>query len=325
MGEQKPLVSVIMPCYNAELYVGEAIRSFTGNSISQKCELIIVNDGSTDRTKEIIGDLTAEYPGHRILCIDIPNSGVSAARNRGIQEAKGKYVCFLDADDMYAEFFLESLVTGIRKIQADLCLCYWTTSPDQLTPDRTGAREIDRRRAMDILLYREKPVAVWSMMYRRKILMDENIRFPEKIKYGEDIEFMWKYILSCGKCAIVKANYYYYRPAPGSAMHKVTWQKTEILDAVDHIIEKMKTADPDYLAKFESYMIPRKIIALQKDFALSGSREYFDRLKSRSDHKKTFSVAAKGKPSVRLAALAYTVSPRLFYRIFHGAAGFHKE
>ena len=84
MGEQKPLVSVIMPCYNAELYVGEAIRSFTGNSISQKCELIIVNDGSTDRTKEIIGDLIAEYPGHRILCIDIPNSGVSAARNRGI-------------------------------------------------------------------------------------------------------------------------------------------------------------------------------------------------------------------------------------------------
>lgn len=325
MGEQKPLVSVIIPCYNAELYIEQAIRSFAENTISRMCELIVVNDGSKDRTKEIVETLIGEYPEHRIVCVEIPNSGVSAARNRGISEARGKYVTFLDADDMYAGHYLEALVSGIRKTKADICLCCWTSSQDDLTREKVAATEIPKRKAMDILLYREKPVAVWSMLYRRKIILDSGARFPVGIKYGEDIEFIWKYILACEKCAFVKAKYYFYRPAPNSAMHRVTWEKTEILDAVDHIIEKMKESDPEYVDRFESYMVSRKIIALQKDFAISGSREYFRRLESRSDRKKTLSVAGKGKLPVRLAGLTYSVSPRLFYLFFNGLSGLRKK
>lgn len=325
MGEQKPLVSVIMPCYNGELYIEQAIRSFAENTISARCELIIINDGSKDRSREIIETLTGEYPEQRIICVDIPNSGVSAARNRGIQEARGKYVAFIDADDMYAPNYLEALVSGIRKTESDICLCYWTSSRDELAGEKAGAEVIAKRRAMDILLYREKPVAVWSMLYRRKIILESGARFPVGIKYGEDIEFIWKYILACEKCSIVKAKYYYYRPAPGSAMHKVTWDKTEILDAIEHIIGEMKLSDPEYVDRFESYMVSRKIIALQKDFAISGSREYFRRLESRSDRKKTLSVAGKGKVPVRLAALTYSVSPRLFYFFFNGLSGLRKK
>ena len=101
MGLKKPVISVIMPCYNAEKYLGDAVRSFIDNTISRDCELIIVNDGSTDRSGEIIKDLINTYKDYQIRCIDIPNSGVSAARNTGIREVRGEYMAFMDEDDLY--------------------------------------------------------------------------------------------------------------------------------------------------------------------------------------------------------------------------------
>lgn len=325
MRNHKPMISVIMPCYNAEQYIADAVRSFAENTISRKCELIIVNDGSQDRSMEEVKAVAEEYPEHRIICIDIPNSGVSEARNRGIEEARGKYVSFLDADDMYGMYFLEALYSGIRNDRADICFCYWTSDPEKVTKKKVKAAPIDRKKAMDLFLYRKKPIAVWSILYKRSILIGHQIRFPEKIKYGEDIEFIWKNLLACRSCSIVKGVYYYYRTTPESATHKVTWDKTEILDVVENIIEQMKVSDPDYLPEFESYMVSRKVIALQKEFALCGSEDYFRQMQERSDRKKVLAVASKGKPSVRLAALTYYLSPRLFYHFLSRASGTHRD
>ena len=168
-------------------------------------------------------------------------------------------------------------------------------------------------------------MAVWSTLYRRSIIAAENLRFSETIKYGEDIEFLWKYLSCCKTFALVNANYYFYRLVPGSAMNRVTWDKTQMLDAVMNIIGKMETTSPEYVESFASYMLPRKLISLQKDFASHGEIEYFSRIESQYDKKMMLHVAGRGKPEVRLAALTYAVSPRSFYLFFHQISGIQKK
>ena len=98
-----PLVSIIMPVYNAEPYVAEAIESVIGQS-HKHWEMIIVNDGSTDHSAEII----ARYTDPRIHFLSQPNQGVSSARNAGLKHSSGEYICFLDADDAWPQNSLSS-------------------------------------------------------------------------------------------------------------------------------------------------------------------------------------------------------------------------
>ena len=95
MNERQPLVSIITPAYNAEKYIKETIESVLGQTY-KNWELIIVNDGSTDSTEEII----KSFDDSRVVLLSQKNSGVSSARNLGMQSSKGKYITFLDADDV---------------------------------------------------------------------------------------------------------------------------------------------------------------------------------------------------------------------------------
>lgn len=104
------MFSVIMPAYNAENYIAAAINSV----LQQRCrdfELIVVNDGSVDRTQEVV----AAFDDSRIMYVSQENAGVSAARNQGIVASKGEYVCFLDADDTWRENHLEELSALVRE------------------------------------------------------------------------------------------------------------------------------------------------------------------------------------------------------------------
>lgn len=316
MRAEKPVVSVIMPCYNAGKYIEASVRSFLENTWSRKCELIIVNDGSTDSSPDLIRSMMKESPEGLIRLVDIPNSGVSSARNRGLEEAAGEYVAFLDADDSYGTLFLEVLLTGIRECGADVNYCFWTPSPVGLCHEKIRSRAISRQEALDMFLYRKKRMGVWSMLFRREIIEAGGIAFSRDIRYGEDIEFLWRYILRCGAFAVTEAPYYYYRQSPDSAMSRTTWNKTDILEAMRRVGEAAAELDPEFRSRFEAYMIPRKVLALQKDFAQAGAKEYFTRLARSSDRGAMKEVIARGKAAERSAAFLYLVSPGLFYRVF---------
>ena len=101
------LVSVIMPAYNMEKYIGDSIESVLNQNYIN-FELIIINDGSSDGTKEIIAKY--QHMDERIIYIEQENHGVSVARNVGMSCAKGKYISFLDADDLWEPIFLSTLI-----------------------------------------------------------------------------------------------------------------------------------------------------------------------------------------------------------------------
>src|SRR5262245_20076734 len=102
-----PLISAIIPCYNGSAFLRDSVRSVLEQRVP--CEVIMVDDGSTDDSLDRARFLMREYPGSAVLAAQ-PNQGPAAARNTGLRLARGKYVCFLDVDDQYAPgFFTEAL------------------------------------------------------------------------------------------------------------------------------------------------------------------------------------------------------------------------
>jgi glycosyltransferase involved in cell wall biosynthesis len=119
----KPLISVIMPCFNAAPYVEQAIQSV----LQQTCadtEVIVIDDGSSDASPEVIAGLIEMHPG-RIHLFQQDHLGPYPARNLGLQHAKGDYVSFLDADDWWKEDCLEKLLNVLQHRKADLAYCGW--------------------------------------------------------------------------------------------------------------------------------------------------------------------------------------------------------
>lgn len=180
-----PLISVIVPAYNAEPYLGEALRSV----LSQTCadlELIVVNDGSTDKT----GDVARSFTDPRVLVLDRRNGGVSSARNAGLDVARGSFIAFLDADDAMEPTNLseklEALVrTGSDWVYGDLLIC-----DERLRSTGRVLRGTDDDVARTILLATDTAVpAMCSNALLKRSCFDAGYRFPLHLSNAADQHF----------------------------------------------------------------------------------------------------------------------------------------
>jgi len=143
-----PLVSVITPCFNAAQHIGAAMDSVFGQTL-EALELIVVDDGSTDASAERVGERAVREP--RLRLIRQANAGAGPARNRGLREARGQYVAFLDADDYWAPECLAALHAALAASGADLAYCGWQNvglpggrGEPFVPPDYAGADLVER-------------------------------------------------------------------------------------------------------------------------------------------------------------------------------------
>lgn len=120
-GQDLPLVSVIMPAYNAEAYIERAIRSVMEQTVDS-WELLVLDDCSSDDTRQIVSALAMQDARIRLHTCE-KNCGVAQARNRGLELSRGSYVAFLDSDDVWNVQKLEKQLTCIQKNDADICYC----------------------------------------------------------------------------------------------------------------------------------------------------------------------------------------------------------
>src|SRR5690606_2283060 len=122
-----PLVSIIIPCYNAEKYVAEAIQSALDQTYPN-CEVIVIDDGSTDGSLEVIQSF-----GDKIRCETGPNKGGCAARNRGLELAKGEWIQFLDADDLISVEKIERQMEQAMRLRPEVLMsCQWKRFRDNI-------------------------------------------------------------------------------------------------------------------------------------------------------------------------------------------------
>lgn len=123
MASASPLISVIMPCFNAERYVEAAVLSALGQTLGD-VELVVVDDGSTDGSLAVLKHLQARLPG-RLQLLSSSRQGPYPARNLGLRAARGAFIAFLDADDYWEPDFLQSMFDALTSGQADIAYCGW--------------------------------------------------------------------------------------------------------------------------------------------------------------------------------------------------------
>lgn len=199
-------ISIIMPAYNAEVTIERAINSVMKQTFKD-FELLIVNDGSTDQTLEIIESITLD--NDRVKVINIRNSGVSVARNTGLKLASSKYITFLDSDDYYVQNALEKMMINIHDNVQLLVFGYHVVdSQDCILKDSTVEKcqyfsEKSFRSNAIKLIQSELLNAPWNKVYRKDIIDRFNICFPENIDIAEDLIFNLEYIKDLEKVNII--------------------------------------------------------------------------------------------------------------------------
>lgn len=228
-------LSVIVPAYDAEKYLGTCAVSIL-NQLSDGDKLIIVDDNSSDGTKQIALKIAEENPG-RVDVLDGGGQGVSHARNVGFQAVETDYVAFCDADDT----FLDTALTQLRKIlddKHDIDIVVGNYCRDNQQRCNISQYEITSSYSALLRTLYQHPgwhESAWAKIYRRKVLNKLDGIFIENRRY-EDLEATARIYLSATKIAITPASVYWYRPNPHSFIN--TWSKSRLdaLWAVDQIL-----------------------------------------------------------------------------------------
>ncbi len=185
-------LSVIIPIYNAERTLRRCLDSLV-SQIEDSTELILVNDGSTDGTDAICQEYCKAY--NNIQYITQDNSGVSAARNHGLRVATGEFVSFVDSDDtvtdQYFDILEESLESDLLVFCAQIIrngVYYDSISPEKLA-------KADSLASFMVEFVRTRNGSPWNKRFRRTLIEENGITFPEDLRIGEDYVFCIRYLL----------------------------------------------------------------------------------------------------------------------------------
>ena len=234
------MVSVIIPVYNCEEYIGECIDSVAEQTYDN-IEIIVVNDGSKDESEKIIKNKKNKY--RNILYYKQRNKGVSAARNLGINKARGEYITFVDGDDLVGKYLVECLVNQITCTHPG---CIIVSKPTQkinefkervLGYKKPVVKSISSDQALIKLLY---PYGIdngpCAKLYPTALLK-KNL-FNIDLLIAEDLELNYRLIKSSKIIKVLNEKLYFYRPNPKSAMNQeFNEKKLSGLTATDIIVK----------------------------------------------------------------------------------------
>ncbi|PZX05945.1 glycosyltransferase EpsJ [Psychrobacillus insolitus] len=209
-------VSVIIPVYNAELYLSDCIQSIR-NQTYKNIEVILINDGSTDNSGVICDEFASK--DSRIKVSHQNNSGPSIARNRGIELAQGKYIQFVDSDDTIELMMTEILVESMNKDSQLVLSGYKATHINDdnnrilqnVTPGVHGIlNNKEFLRDFGVLFEQSVIIQLWNKLYITEIIKKNNIQFVESLNIGEDLLFNLDYYKFCQNIHVINDSLYNY-------------------------------------------------------------------------------------------------------------------
>lgn len=234
----KPLVSIIIPAYNAEKTINKCINSALKQTIKE-VEVIAINDNSQDKTLERL----KEYGNKIVLINNKKNLGPSEARNKGLEKARGKYILFLDADDYIAESTCELMASKMNE-EVDLVVCsrYDVTSAGKKAV-------INENTDTDAKAFTKTANYATAKLYKKSIIEKHHITFPKKYSYAEDFYFQIMYRFYANKMTILREPLYYYvKDSEGSITNSYTENILDIIKVLQEIISFFKKKN-----SFEKY------------------------------------------------------------------------
>lgn len=256
-------ISIIIPCFNVERTIIQALESIE-NQTFKDYEVILVDDGSTDSTFKIISNYNGKIKDKISIYKQI-NKGVSSARNIGLSKARGKYLSFLDADDLYMPHFLETLYREIEVNNCDISMCRYHNDIKYNYGLINSSILLTKEEILNkYFCKRSEKLSFWCALYKKEIIKKNNILFDISKKYGEDSKFFCEYLFFCDNvCAFIDESLYIYTDQPFSVMKKNTYRKTDNIIIFKQILELWKIDISDI--RYNIYY--RAIWSCAKDFA----------------------------------------------------------
>lgn len=305
------LISVIVPIYNVEAYLAACVHSVTASEHSDETEVLLIDDGSTDSSGALADALAAQYP--QVSVFHKENGGLSDARNYGLQRATGRYVLFLDSDDLLPPGGLDRICAAAAREQADVLL--WDAAivdeagaplPDQGYAYRHDGLLPGQRGSGQALVYAQLkqrgdyPTTVWLGLYRRAFLLEHDLWF-EKGLLHEDELWSQQVLVEAAEAVYLGDTLYLYRRRMNSIMRQQSRDHTRNLEALISIFNRLpeyydaRVADPalrrlmkanntrrclHHLAAFEISRYPALVGQVQRWALLQNAGTLKDRLRA---------------------------------------------
>ena len=233
-------VSVIIAAYNIEEYIERCIESVINQS-EIEIEIIIVNDGSTDNTLNIIKKMSDL--DERIIIINQKNQGLVETRKRGLKNANGKFILFLDGDDWLENNCVEELYKTAIDKNADVVLynaykAYEDKKETFNTFNKNLIDDIKKNPIKNLLLDNISPT-IWSKFIKRSFIEENNIKFPENISYAEDLATVSNIFINNPKIVFNENRLYNYYHRDNSISNKVSSKVLEVDNAIQFIEDQL--------------------------------------------------------------------------------------
>ena len=215
------LVSVLIPAYNVEKYIGRCLRSVLKQTY-QNLEIVVVDDGSTDQTYAVATKYA--HADHRIVLLQKNNEeNIAKTRNYLLDHCHGKYCVWIDSDDCVKPNYVARLYQTLLQQAADLSVCRFAIRAFPFpvwSPWHTVVQTLTGNEIVPQIIYR-KGYTLWNKMYRMDLINQARpIRFSLECCYGEDLLFNLFYLQRCQKVACSNARLYCYSWRSGSEVHK---------------------------------------------------------------------------------------------------------
>lgn len=330
MADYNELVSIIVPVFNGQDYLQKCIESIQ-NQTYPNLEILVVNDGSTDGTVALCEKMQANMPNLRVL--QLHDEGVSVARNRAMDAAKGRYLMFVDADDRLKPNAVMQLVSLAEKTDADVCGCRfmdWHTEEELESAIKKAAG--DNSVNDDFTEYTAAEYAkeqilrgncrCWSKLYKREIV--EQVRFCEKLTIGEDMLFLVELLSKANKFVESYYEGYCYFRNPKGAMNRpfvpaymnqiLCWEMAE--PKLITLSEELKPAV--YAQKMIAIMLTVGKIAAMSGTKRKEANEYLkaccNKLRDALNCKEAIALLPKG---YNLKVMCFSKAPVMYVGIYH--------
>ncbi len=255
---QQPILSVVMPVYNATAFLQEAVQSVLASGV-EAVELLCVDDGSRDGSGAMLDAIAAAEP--RVRVWHQANAGASAARNAALQQVRGKYLTFVDSDDVVSPTYLKTLVEVAERTDADCVVTGWTRfscAEDEHPHPITQAEQVLAPPTAHDLA--GLPAQMCARLYKNSILQQSGATFPPGIQYGEDTIFHYCVYPWCKAVVKLPENGYYYRAAEGSLSAQRSERVPEMLSGAEFLVRLYQEKGADgraLLAHFINHALKR--------------------------------------------------------------------
>lgn len=303
---KNPCVTIIIPVYNVQDYIRECITSIQSQTYTN-LDILIINDGTKDESINIIHDLIDS--DDRIRVINQLNQGLSAARNTGIDNAKGDYIAMVDSDDKIKPLFIERLLETAQMTNADIVRGSFRDLDGNIpkgwiadfqTPVTSGADVLDK------FLDNNTSFVVWSSLYKTEFLINNKLRFIPRILL-EDGDFTSRAYLKAETVVTTDIAEYQYRIRPGSILTSNNAQRMSDSEAL--VIQNFIKLHDSITDIYRQYIIAKVIYAFIRDWTKILSKNHVDLNETQKD------IYSKASSIVAIVNARRTRKERLKFKI----------